>query len=179
MLLSYVQLWDLIRAGIIRNVRPGAVNGTTIDLTLGNTILVEQYRGIRVVDLSGATSLAVEEVDITDGYVLRPGQFVLAHTVEEFNLPLDISAEYMLNSSIGRIGLEHLKAGWCDPGWHSSVLTLELKNLTSYHSIRIKAGDRIGQVKFYAHDAVPETVSYRKRGRYNGDSSVSGTKEPV
>ena len=110
------------------------------------------------------------------GYMIAPGEFLLAQSEQLFNLPMDISAEYKLKSSMARIGLEHLNAGWCDPGWHSSVLTLELINCSRFHTIRIVPGERIGQVVFFRHTLVPEEVSYQKRGRYNLDSKVSGMK---
>jgi len=69
------------------------------------------------------------EIDISDRteedpYYLAPSEFVLAETIETFNLPDDISAQFVLKSSRAREGLNHLLAGWCDPGWHGSKLTL-------------------------------------------------------
>ena len=109
-------------------------------------------------------------------YIIYPGEFLLAHSVEIFNLPNNISAEYKLKSSMARIGLDHLNAGWCDAGWHGSVLTLELKNCTRNHEIIIRAGDMIGQMIFFSHEEVPESKSYAGRGRYNNDKTVSGAK---
>jgi deoxycytidine triphosphate deaminase len=75
-----------------------------------------------------------------------------------------------------RIGLDHANAGWADPGWTGSVLTLELKNLTQETPIRLRPGDPIGQMVFFSCTSVPEDKSYAVRGRYNGDTSVSGIK---
>ena len=110
-------------------------------------------------------------------YVLLPGDFILAASVEIFNLPNNISAEYKLKSSMARIGLEHLNAGWCDAGWNRSCLTLELKNMTRHHSIELNYKDPIGQIVFFKHTPVPNDKSYAVRGRYNGDTSVQGVKE--
>jgi dCTP deaminase len=77
---------------------------------------------------------------------------------------------------MARIGLEHLNAGWCDAGWNNSVLTLELKNMTQYHTIMLQKGDKIGQMVFFEHEPVPHERSYAVRGRYNNDSTVSGVK---
>lgn len=93
-----------------------------------------------------------------------------------FNLPNHISAEYKLKSSLARSGIDHANAGWADAGWNGSVLTLEFKNVTRYHTIRLHAGDRIGQMVFFRHVEVPEWASYSKRGRYNGDTTVKGVK---
>ena len=117
--------------------------------------------------------------DITQGngfYLLKPNEFILAHTVEKFNLPSDISAEFKLNSSGARIGLDNALATWCDHGWHGSVLTLELKNLTRFHTIRLDYKCRIGQMIFHRSAPVPSDKSYAVTGRYNKDTSVSSVK---
>jgi dCTP deaminase len=194
MLLSYNQLIALVEDGVIQGSNPESVNSASIDIHLGKTILVERAprRGTvlqligtdeptlhsdEVIDYAQRQPLNMEEVDITNGYVLRPGEFILAHSLEVFNLPEFISAEYKLKSSMARIGLEHLTAGWCDAGWQGSVLTLEFKNMTQWHSIRLEPGLAIGQMVFFAHEPVPDDRSYAARGRYNGDCSVSGIKE--
>lgn len=178
-LLSFHELCDLVTNGVISPVVPDDINGTSIDVHLGHLILAEVPSSRQPVSLHDKESIALREIDITGMYYdLRPGEFVLAHTIEQFNLPDDISAEFKLNSSGARIGLENALATWCDPRWHSSVLTLELKNLTQYHTIRLHHGVRIGQMIFHRSDIpVPEHRSYAVRGRYNGDKAVSGVKK--
>jgi deoxycytidine triphosphate deaminase len=92
---------------------------------------------------------------------------------------MDVSGEYKLKSSLARIGLEHLNAGWCDPGWHGSALTLELKNMTRKTCIIIKPGDRIGQMIFWRSQPVRLGDSYYYRGRYNNDAKVHGAKQSL
>jgi deoxycytidine triphosphate deaminase len=77
---------------------------------------------------------------------------------------------------MARIGLEHMNAGWCDAGWQGSVLTLEFKNMTRFHSIRIRPGDAIGQMVFFRHAPVSYEASYAARGRYNNNASVEGIR---
>lgn len=177
-LLAHPQLVELVNAGILTDVAWGQINSSSIDLTLGKTILVEQYNPEAQITISlrDRKPLSMKEVDCSAGYTLAPGEFVLASSVQKFNLPLWLSAEYKLKSSMARIGLEHLNAGWCDAGWNNSVLTLELKNMTRYHGIEIKAGDHIGQIVFFGHELVNEKDSYATRGRYNGDQKVSAIK---
>ena len=74
---------------------------------------------------------------------------------------------------MARIGLEHLNAGWCDAGWTGSVLTLEFRNLTTFHEIELIYGDKIGQMVFFKHDPVEMDNSYAVKGRYNGLATVS------
>jgi deoxycytidine triphosphate deaminase len=53
---------------------------------------------------------------------------------------------------------------------------LELHNISQFHNIVMRAGDKIGQMIFHAHDKVPAQMSYAKRGAYNHDSGPSAAK---
>ena len=176
-LLAYPELCELVEQGVITNVRDGAINASSIDIHLGEKVLIERrhatYRH-QIVSYSKREPLTMDEADCFEGVLLEPGEFILASSVEVFNLPANISCEYKLKSSMARIGLEHLNAGWADAGWHGSVLTLELKNITRYHTIRLQAGDPIGQMVFFRHSEVPADKSYAARGRYNRHETVSG-----
>jgi deoxycytidine triphosphate deaminase len=220
MLLSYHNLVDVVEAGVIEGADPANINGTSIDIRLGDTALVEvmptpvcpccgkEQPGMRnrykhnpgaipwrdpiyccycregmvvgdffaSVDFSKKEPLKMREVSLAEGFVLMPGEVCLAHTAEKFHLPLTITAEFVLKSSQARVFLEHLHAGFCDPGWNNSVLTLEYANMTQYHPLRLVAGEKCGQIKFYKHDAVPHDESYAVRGRYNGAATVEASK---
>lgn len=180
MLLSHNELWRLATTGVITPVDKSDINAASIDIHLGDTLLLEnepQGYHLSVVDYRSRKPLDMFEYHMDDnGYVLEPGEFILAQSREVFNLPHNISAEYKLKSSMARIGLEHMNAGWCDAGWHGSVLTLEFKNMNRYHPIRIRPGDAIGQMIFFQHEAVPYGASYATKGRYNNDKQVSGIK---
>ena len=220
MLLSYNQLFSkVVDAGVLEGIPDLAnVNGSSIDITLGNILLIEEkpkmrcphcgkeykatynidladpgqracdvycpmcthtyasYLWFKPVDFSKKQPLTMTEVDCTEGYVLWPGDVCLAHSVEVFNLPNNMTAEYRLKSSQGRVFLESLHAGWCDPGWNGSVLTLEFKNESKYHPLLLTAGIKCGQVMFYTHDPVPEEKSYAVRGQYNGDKIATASK---
>lgn len=126
-----------------------------------------------VVDLEAKQPLKMREVDCTDGFVLMPGEVCLAHSVEVFNLPRWLTAEYRLKSSQARCFLEHLHAGWCDPGWTGSTLTLEFVNLSRFHPLKLRAGMKIGQITVTQHEEVPLERSYTVRGQYNNLKSVA------
>lgn len=180
-LVSYNELCDLVAANVIEGVALQDVNGTSIDVHLGGTILLERLPSFQhvkqIVSLRDKHKLNMHTVHLDGGHFdMAPGEFLLAHTVEKFNLPDNISAEFKLNSSGARIGLENALATWCDPHWHGSVLTLELKNLCRFHTIRLHEGCRIGQMIFHKSEPVPEERGYAVRGRYNGDATVSGVK---
>lgn len=180
-LLSYNELVDLVEQGIITNVEPDQINAASIDITLGNEVLFEipgkHIRRLESRKPINMVSVTLGEIDpLLTEFELQPAEFILAHSQQVFNLPNNISCEYKLKSSMARIGLNHLNAGWCDAGWFGSKLTLELVNTTRYHTIVLRPGDRIGQMVFFKHKPVPEDKSYAKRGRYNGDLSVQGVK---
>lgn len=181
MLLSYNELVDIALHGVIKDVSLENINAASIDITLGKKILKEEFplgnpQGC-LVRLRDRQPLTMRELDCTDGVKLFPGEFILAQSSETFYLPNDISAEYKLKSSMARIGLNHCLAGWCDAGWNGSVLTLELMNVSKYHTIELKAGDKIGQMVFFRHTEVPADRSYATRGRYNNDKEVQVVKE--
>ena len=181
MLISYNELCEFVERGVIAPVDPKDINGTSIDVHLGPKILAERrYPELLypTVSLRDKENVTWYEVDITnDFYNLYPGEFILAHTVEVFDLPADISAEFKLNSSGARIGLDNALATWADPRWHGSTLTLELRNNTQNHIIRLHHGCRIGQMIFHRSEPVPEEKSYAVRGRYNKDASAQPVKE--
>lgn len=177
MLLSAQQLKHLQDTNVIQGSLPELINAASIDIRLGRVVLLEipQYHPV---SLRHREPVRMREHDLlVDGpIVLNPGQFMLAHSIEVFNLPDNISAEYKLKSSMARIGLDHLNAGWCDAGWHGSVLTLELKNVSNFASITLHYEDKIGQMVFLQHEMVDAKNSYATKGRYNKNTSVSGAR---
>jgi len=173
-MLSYNELIGLIDDGVI-NAKRENVNGASIDITLGNTIRVEScIPHWPVVDLMEKEVVSTSERDISIGsYVMQPGEAILAESVEVFNLPNDITADYLVKSSMARCFLNHALAGHCDPGWHGSVLTLELFNQSRYHRLKLTAGMKIGQVEFFRVDPVPNHASYATVGQYNNSKTVT------
>jgi dCTP deaminase len=99
----------------------------------------------------------------------------LAQTREVFNLPDHIAAQFMLKSSRAREGLEHLLAGYCDPGWNGSVLTLELQNARRKYPVKLWPGMKIGQMVFHTIAGKPERT-YAVTGRYNNDLIVTASR---
>jgi dCTP deaminase len=148
---------------------PELINPASIDVRLGDTLLIESAQSRELVPYP------LHQHTESDPYELKPGQFCLGQTVETFNLPDYLAAQFMLKSSRARDGLEHLMAGYCDPGWHGSVLTLELHNSRQLHSLPLWPGMKIGQMVFYRMSAIPER-SYAVTGRYCNDRTVTASK---
>ena len=149
------------------------INASSLDVRLGEDFLLEKVvdPDFNFISLDKGCKTP-HMVEYKGGVRLRPGKFCLAHTMEEFNLPDNISAEFRLKSSVARKGLDHALAVWIDAGFHGSVLTLELRNNLTHHTTVLEAGDKIGQIVFHRHEDSGE-YSYRKKGSYNNSKSVT------
>lgn len=104
-----------------------------------------------------------------DILTLCPNELYLLDTLETVQIPPDVCGILMLKSSMGRFGLEHLHAGFFDPGFgyeNPSTGTLEIYN-ASPRCISIRRGQPIVQMVFMRMADVPER-DYRTTGRYNG-----------
>ena len=174
-LLAGQSLHDLIDLGII-TAKHENVNASSIDVRLGSEFYFERLtlNAGRIVDLAKKESPSMAKHTCIEGAPvhLLPGKFCLAHTMEIFNLPNNISALFILRSSMARAGLEHMQAGWADAGWHGSSLTLEFKNMLEDHVLRLTPGMRVGQMVFYYHEDAGEN-SYAIKGNYNSTPSVT------
>lgn len=158
----------LCEGGMITPFDPTLLNPASLDVTLGANLFVEtEGHGLLPKDISECTR--------AKPYLLMPNEFVLAETSEVFNIPDFISAQFVLKSSLARSGLEHLLAGFIDPGFHDSVLTLEFKNAKQFSPFPLWPGMRCGQIVFTEMKETPQE-SYRVTGRYNHDSKVSRSK---
>lgn len=181
MLCTHVDIADFVRRGYVEGAKEENINATSLDVTLGKSVILEGDHGTYAnphlmgkVDLATREGMKTMEIDIPNGLLMDPGMFVLGQTVEKFNMPDWLSAEFKLKSSLARMGLEHLTACWIDPGFNGSVLTLELKNMLRHHRLLLKPGMLIGQIVFYQHNQISPEFSYRRKGRYNGLETVSG-----
>ena len=182
--LNHAEITRLCNSGAVTGWDAECVNAASLDLRLGKTILVETIRpyGAQPLDYRARDKMNTRTVTLDDeeGFVLLPGQFILAHTMETLDMPDNLSALWRAKSSMGRMAFEHLDAGWVDPGFHGS-LTLEFCNASQYHPIRIRPGDRVGQLVFFRGRKVAAEHSYKTKGNYNGASGVrqAGYREAV
>lgn len=177
-LLSAPQILDLINSNVI-TANPKFVNSASVDITIGDEILLEDSAaGCRVhvvpVDIDAKQSPNFVKVKIPEGgIIIEPGQCFLAHTNEYFNLPDNIAAEFVLRSSMARCFMNHMLAGFCDPGWNGSQLTMEFKNESQYHRLLIKPNMRVGQMKFFETAGCDPEHSYSVKGNYNNQHGAT------
>ena len=127
------------------------INPASIDLRLG-----DHYR------LPTAVGWSEPLLIVKEGLTLKPGQFVLLHTLETTTIPTNAAALLFLKSSTCRRGLEHLHAGYGDPGF-CGQWTLEVINHWPYPQT-IHAGERLFQLCLV--DCSIPVVSYAKTGHY-------------
>lgn len=96
-----------------------------MDVRLGNTFSIVEDTPTGIITLDSEVQYRTIH---TETYILLPGQFVLATTMEYFELPDHITAFVEGRSSLGRMGLFIQNAGWVDPGFKGEI-TLELFNV--------------------------------------------------
>lgn len=138
------------------------------DIRLGNTFSIVEDTPDGIITMENE----IRYNTITaDTYLLLPGQFVLATTMEYFRLPDNLTAFVEGRSSLGRMGLFIQNAGWVDPGFEGEI-TLELFNANRC-AIRLQAGRRVGQLVFAQMDA-PALVPYQ--GKYQGQRGATGSR---
>ena len=168
MILADIDIFTLARRGLVTPFDKKLVNPASLDVRLGENLLVEEPKVPALLpwSIAGATK--------EEPFLLQPHQFVLAETLEEFKLPDCIAGQLALKSSRAREGIEHLLAGYIDPGY-SGRLTLELQNARSMHPVALWPGMRIAQIVFHRMTMLP-SKDYSHTGRYQGDKTVQGSK---
>ena len=108
------------------------------------------------------------------GYILlQPGDAVLASTREYIVMPDNLCAQLFTKSTLGRMFINHMMAGFIDPGFQGR-LTLELKN-EGTHVVKIPVGARVVQMIFSKLDK----KGYAYNGRYNEAMGAEAAKQAV
>lgn len=137
----------------------------SIDLRLGKKFRVFNYSKVPYIDPNNpkTTQEMMSEVRVRDKepFILQPGDFILATTMESFTLPENILARLEGRSSLGRLGIVvHSTASVFDPGWEG-VAVLELGNLGRM-PVALYPGMRICALTFEELKN-PSVVPYNKK----------------
>jgi dCTP deaminase len=149
MLLSDRDLIDELKAGQLQlePFDPALVQPSSIDVRLDRFFRVFNNHLYTHIDPAVQQDDLTAMVEVADGqpFVLHPGEFVLASTLEVITLGDQFSGRLEGKSSLGRLGLlTHSTAGFIDPGFSGHV-TLELSNVANL-PIRLWPGMKIGQL---------------------------------
>ena len=140
------------------------MHSTHIDLTLSKEEVKET-----LARYSARQRIAPEEF-----FVLHPGEFALASTLEFIRLPRDIAGRLEGRSSIGRLGLQvHATAGFVDPGFEGA-LTFELINAGRL-PLKIAPGLRLGQICFFTVKEVQVGYMDKASSKYGGKTGVEAS----
>ena len=153
---------------VIEPVTKKQIQPASVDIRLGNTFSIVDDSPSGIITLDGSINY---KTITTDTYLLLPGQFVLATTMEYFELPDDLTAFVEGRSSLGRMGLFIQNAGWVDPGFKGEI-TLELFNANRC-AIELKAGRRVGQLVFAQMD---DHALDPYNGKYQGQKGATGSR---
>jgi deoxycytidine triphosphate deaminase len=134
---------------IVTPLLPGAIKDAGIDLRLGRHFIVFQRASTGAFDAlidddDPRTMQRIVERRWGEGFVLHPGELVLAATLEYVVLPGDLGAQVITRSSYGRLGLITATAIQIHPLFRG-CLTLELVNLGAL-PISLYPGERVAQL---------------------------------
>ncbi len=153
---------------VVSPISEEQIQPASVDIRLGNTFSIVEDTSTGIISLD--SNIKYKTIK-TDTYLLLPGQFVLATTMEYFELPDDLTAFVEGRSSLGRLGLFIQNAGWVDPGFKGEI-TLELFNANRF-AIELKAGRRVGQLVFAKMD---EKALHPYNGKYQGQRGATGSR---
>lgn len=170
MILSDITLTEMLKTGELKMspLTKAQIQPASIDIRLGDTFSIVEDTSSGIISLESEISYKTIK---TDTYLLLPGQFVLATTMEYIELPDDLTAFVEGRSSLGRMGLFIQNAGWVDPGFKGEI-TLELFNANRC-AIELKAGRRVGQLVFAKMDREAQNPY---RGKYQGQTGATGSR---
>jgi len=146
-----------------RQIQPASV-----DIRIGNSFSVLETGSGSVMKMDAP--VAYRQIT-ADRFLLLPGQFVLATTMEYIRLPDNLTAFVEGRSSVGRMGIFIQNAGWVDPGFEGEI-TLELFNASAC-GIELAAGRRVGQLVFARLD---RDAGNPYHGKYQGQRSATGSR---
>lgn len=144
----------------------------SIDLRLGNSFRVFEYSKNAFIDplKKDAGVEVTREIRVKNGekFMIQPGDFVLAVTMEKVTISPDLLGRLEGRSSLGRLGIVvHSTASVFDPGWDGHPV-LELGNLSRI-AVALYPGMRICSFTFEELSS-PAEVPYtaKKTAKYVG-----------
>jgi dCTP deaminase len=185
MLLSDCDIKKALGQGRIR-VEPAPdltaqLGACSLDFRLGRTFRVFEHSRHAYIDPRRGTadgSSFMREVVTADEepFIMQPGEFVLAVTMEWLEIADDLAARMEGRSSLGRLGIiVHGTASLFDPGWRG-IPTMELGNLGRM-PVALYPGMRICSFTFEPLSS-PAEVPYHKKpgGKYVNQQSPEASR---
>jgi dCTP deaminase len=152
----------------------------SLDLRLGYDFQTFNYTRQALIDPADPSSFGqlTTLTQLGDGerFLVHPGEFVLATTLERVEIPIDLLARLEGRSSIGRLGIViHSTAGYVDPGFKGKI-TLEISNLGRI-AVALYPGMRICQIAFEEMSSPVSSGYGEKRGaKYQGQDAATASR---
>jgi dCTP deaminase len=166
-------------------IDPSVQLGTdSIDLRLGSEFILTEQAHFTHVDPASTQEITrqklatrtrfIRRASIAHPFVLHPGRFALAATLEFVALPGDIAAHVEGRSSWARLGIQvHSTATNVHP-WSAGVITFELQNLGGL-PVELYPGMRMGQLTFVQLDTLAAKPA-RSHKKYHLDLQVAASR---
>ncbi len=170
------------------------LGSVSVDFRLGTTFMVFEHSKHSFIDprhpRSIGDAMRTIEIESEEPFIMQPGDFALASTVESLTLPDDLLGRLEGRSSIARLGITvHSTAAVFEPGW-TGTATMELSNLGRM-AVALYPGMRICSFSFETVSSPVMTPYGKKRNaKYagqvtprasllaeeSGSSSLSGSR---
>jgi dCTP deaminase len=179
MVLSDRDIIDALKSGRIRiDPEPDLerqLGSVSVDFRLGRTFMVFEHSRFSYIDPRHPQSIgdAMRTIEVAEDepFIMQPGDFALASTIESLELADDILGRLEGRSSIARLGITvHSTAAVFEPGWIGTA-TMELSNLGRM-AVALYPGMRICAFSFETVSS-PVMMPYRKKqnAKYAGQQT--------
>lgn len=164
------------RIAITPRIKPATQLGScSVDLRLGTHFRVFNHSKLAYIDPANSTMANEMMSEVTlkknERFILQPGDFVLATTVESIFISDDLIGRLEGRSSLGRLGIVvHSTASIFEPGWNG-VVVMELGNLGRM-PVALYPGMRICSMTFEElTSAARVPYSRKKTAKYIGQNA--------
>ncbi len=174
MIFSDQTIKEFILAGKIKifpefdlsNIRPAGIR-----LHLGSELLIPVSP--QTVDLNSQDTVQYDRIAIpSDGFILKPGQFVLGSTHERFRVPLNVVCHVDGRSTVARLGLAiHCTSGMIDGNYEEArSIVLEIQNQGPFDLV-LKAKTALALLSFAQ---LTTNIEQSTQKQYQGQEGVEG-----
>lgn len=156
------------------------LGSVSVDFRLGTTFMVFEHSRHSFIDprhpQSIGEAMRTIEVSEEEPFIMQPGDFALANTIENLELADDLLGRMEGRSSIARLGITvHSTAAVFEPGWVGTA-TMELSNLGRM-AVALYPGMRICAFSFQQVSSAVMTPYRNKIGnKYAGQMTPRASR---
>lgn len=185
MILTDIEIRDMVKNfkkynlnnPLISDFNEKNLQSSSYDISITNKINIykKNIKSVNLLEQNLIDSI-YEEIDISEGYKMTPGEYILVTLKETINLPTNICAHIRPRTKFTRLGLI-LSAQHCNQTY-SGVLQLGLYNATPYN-IDILPNLKVGQIVFEELKSIPSENKWYKNlstSAYNNETFFIGSK---